>query len=63
MQINKIFILVVFICLVSCKNKKNKTATNSLAIEQENADTLVKNPAALNFIAMGDWGRNGADHQ
>ncbi|MDN3585951.1 tartrate-resistant acid phosphatase type 5 family protein [Pedobacter aquatilis] len=25
--------------------------------------TLTKEPAALNFIAMGDWGRNGADHQ
>ena len=25
--------------------------------------TLIKEPAALNFIAMGDWGRNGADHQ
>lgn len=27
------------------------------------ADTLAKNPTALNFILMGDWGRNGADHQ
>ena len=27
------------------------------------ADTLIKNPLALNFIVMGDWGRNGADHQ
>ena len=26
-------------------------------------DTLVKNLTALNFIAIGDWGRNGADHQ
>ncbi|MFW0717961.1 purple acid phosphatase family protein [Pedobacter sp. N23S346] len=25
--------------------------------------TLTKEPTALNFIAMGDWGRNGADHQ
>ncbi|WP_231491583.1 tartrate-resistant acid phosphatase type 5 family protein [Pedobacter sp. Leaf170] len=24
---------------------------------------IAKEPAALNFIAMGDWGRNGADHQ
>jgi tartrate-resistant acid phosphatase type 5 len=27
------------------------------------ANSLVKEPAALNFVAMGDWGRNGADHQ
>jgi tartrate-resistant acid phosphatase type 5 len=26
-------------------------------------DTLIKRASALNFIAMGDWGRNGADHQ
>lgn len=26
-------------------------------------DTLIKNWTALNFILMGDWGRNGADHQ
>ncbi|RZK37377.1 MAG: acid phosphatase [Pedobacter sp.] len=25
--------------------------------------TITNDPAALNFIAMGDWGRNGADHQ
>jgi tartrate-resistant acid phosphatase type 5 len=25
--------------------------------------TLIKKDQALNFIAMGDWGRNGADHQ
>ena len=26
-------------------------------------DSLALFPRALNFIAMGDWGRNGADHQ
>lgn len=25
--------------------------------------TLTKDASSLNFIAMGDWGRNGADHQ
>ncbi|SER95894.1 purple acid phosphatase family protein [Pedobacter rhizosphaerae] len=25
--------------------------------------TITKTPGSLNFIAMGDWGRNGADHQ
>lgn len=25
--------------------------------------TLEKHPEALNFLVMGDWGRNGADHQ
>lgn len=27
------------------------------------AKALIKKEAALHFIAMGDWGRNGADHQ
>src|SRR5436190_9727127 len=27
------------------------------------ATTLSVIPGALNFIVMGDWGRNGADHQ
>jgi tartrate-resistant acid phosphatase type 5 len=26
-------------------------------------DSLIKKENALHFIAMGDWGRNGADHQ
>lgn len=48
-----------------------------LPISQVNAQILLRNPSAnakptkdllkldssLNFIAMGDWGRNGADHQ
>lgn len=34
---------------------------DSLSAKQ--SDTLVKNPTALNFLVMGDWGRNGADHQ
>lgn len=30
---------------------------------QTNASTLKKTPNALNFLVMGDWGRNGEDHQ
>ena len=36
-----------------------KTPSENLSITK----TLTKEPTALNFIAMGDWGRNGADHQ
>jgi len=36
-----------------------KTSSENLSITK----TLTKAPTALNFIAMGDWGRNGADHQ
>ena len=28
-----------------------------------NSDSMALYPRALNFLAMGDWGRNGADHQ
>ncbi len=31
--------------------------------ESKKVPSLQVNPAALNFIVMGDWGRNGADHQ
>lgn len=31
--------------------------------DREKTDTLQKTDKALNFLAMGDWGRNGADHQ
>jgi hypothetical protein len=30
---------------------------------QKTTPALVKHPEALNFLVMGDWGRNGADHQ
>ena len=33
------------------------------ASQSYRGNLLIKNPFALNFIAMGDWGRNGADHQ
>lgn len=33
------------------------------ATQSYRGNLLIKNPFALNFIAMGDWGRNGADHQ
>ncbi|MRX77320.1 acid phosphatase [Pedobacter petrophilus] len=36
-----------------------KTPSENLTVSK----TLTKEPTALNFIAMGDWGRNGADHQ
>ena len=36
-----------------------KTPSENLSITK----TLTREPTALNFIAMGDWGRNGADHQ
>ncbi len=59
----KIFILTGFICLFSCRNKPGSNTMNKISGNRSNLDTLLKNPGALNFIAIGDWGRNGADHQ
>lgn len=39
---------------VLLKNPANKSAATKV---------LIKKDSSLNFIAMGDWGRNGADHQ
>lgn len=33
------------------------------SVNYKAADIPATLPGALNFIAMGDWGRNGADHQ
>jgi tartrate-resistant acid phosphatase type 5 len=33
------------------------------SLRQPGSDTLALYPGALNFIVMGDWGRNGSDHQ
>ena len=33
------------------------------SLYSQGSDTIALFPKALNFIVMGDWGRNGADHQ
>jgi tartrate-resistant acid phosphatase type 5 len=54
-------ILVATICLFSAHFiwGQKKAANKPAAISK----TLEKNEHALNFLLMGDWGRNGADHQ
>jgi tartrate-resistant acid phosphatase type 5 len=37
--------------------------TSSLLAQDKSEAKLRTNSQALNFILMGDWGRNGADHQ
>lgn len=33
------------------------------AIESSAQEKIKIDPSAVNFIVMGDWGRNGEDHQ
>jgi hypothetical protein len=57
------FILGVILFLSLCFKSTGQVYVSDPLTAAKPGDTLVKNLAALNFIAMGDWGRNGADHQ
>lgn len=46
-------IINIFICTLSV----------NFAVAQTKDTSVKKNPKALNFIVMGDWGRFGEDHQ
>ncbi|MFC4210226.1 purple acid phosphatase family protein [Pedobacter lithocola] len=54
-----LFILQIFISV----SLYAQVLTNSSSAITPASKTLTKDPTSLNFIAMGDWGRNGADHQ
>ena len=43
--------LLYLLCLTACAEDKQSVQNRTPA------------PASLNFLVMGDWGRNGADHQ
>jgi len=53
------------VCLVlSCLcSASGQTVIRDSSYNASSSKALIKDPTALNFIAMGDWGRNGADHQ
>lgn len=55
-------ILLIASCIISSSLSAQvitKNPSQNIAVTK----VIAKDPAALNFIAMGDWGRNGADHQ
>jgi tartrate-resistant acid phosphatase type 5 len=62
MKIKILFILAFQYALAN-------TFVNAQILQKDPAKTsnstkvLIKKDSSLNFIAMGDWGRNGADHQ
>lgn len=55
--------LLLFFPLLTSVLAQAQVLTKSPAETSITTKSLTKEPAALNFIAMGDWGRNGADHQ
>lgn len=55
--------LLWLLCLASSFTVNGQVYIRESSSIPKPADTLIKNPFALNFLLMGDWGRNGADHQ
>lgn len=55
--------LLVIIFFTTCASVKAQVLLKSAPTNFAATKNLIKEPTALNFIAMGDWGRNGADHQ
>ncbi|RXK57739.1 acid phosphatase [Lacibacter luteus] len=55
---------ILFVSFVLCHHllKAQVLVKDSAALPAADAK-LIKKEKALHFIAMGDWGRNGADHQ
>lgn len=58
-----IYLKSILVCLFSQFFLPAQVYIKDSLTYRHNTDTLIKNFSALNFIAMGDWGRNGADHQ
>ena len=55
--------LLLLILLVPAALLQAQTLTKNSGQATSATKNLTKESNALNFIAMGDWGRNGADHQ
>jgi tartrate-resistant acid phosphatase type 5 len=55
----RFFLPVLFLLLVA----SNTYSQASKEPKGTKSTSLQKTPGALNFIVMGDWGRNGDDHQ
>ncbi len=56
------FILLIFFVLSYQYQKAQVLVKDPTALPKADAK-LIRKDRALHFIAMGDWGRNGADHQ
>lgn len=57
----KLLPLILFVLFHECVNAQ--VHIRDSANKQKQDTNLISRPQSLQFIAMGDWGRNGADHQ
>ncbi len=57
----KLFLFLSF--FITTTNARAQVYVNDSLGIHKFGNSLVKRATALNFIAMGDWGRTGADHQ
>lgn len=55
--------LLLLIPLFTCGSLQAQVLLKTPSESTPITKNLIKEPSTLNFIAMGDWGRNGADHQ
>jgi len=55
--------LPFFLLLMAFSSLQAQVLLKEPGLNATTTKTLAKTPGSLNFIAMGDWGRNGADHQ
>jgi tartrate-resistant acid phosphatase type 5 len=56
-------ILFIFLCLQQPSELFAQVLVRDSANLPKGRSNLIKNNKALNFLVMGDWGRNGEDHQ
>jgi tartrate-resistant acid phosphatase type 5 len=63
MQKKALYTIIIFLFLTCRFSLQAQVYLSDPSLHSDKADTLVKDFTALNFIVMGDWGRNGADHQ
>lgn len=59
----KIHFLFAFKCLFLYTCVSGQIVLKEPSKTSNTIKVLIKKDSSLNFIAMGDWGRNGADHQ
>lgn len=56
-------LVIVMQCIGLYKSAFSQVIIKDTADSKLLTKTLTRKDGALNFLAMGDWGRNGADHQ
>lgn len=59
----KLLLFIVLQCTLVHSGIQAQTLLKDQSKTSKMTKVLVKMDSSLNFIAMGDWGRNGADHQ